>query len=299
MRDKCFEIGTIQAFLDGELASDVSENIARHLSLCDDCALLLAEAEEETAFAFSALEGELNTLVPTQRLWLKINDSIEKNEKSFWQKIFAFALNPASLALASLLIVFGLFAAVLDFQKTDNPDASVAVTDSNKQNLIVPVSKTGAAIEQNSIADKLPEIEAAKVKQNKKVFQVVRTSVVKADKSLKNENSLKAKLEQPIVKKTPLTADENSSSDDSYIKTIAALTKTVDDKKDETLKPSARFAFEKDLAVINDAIGKMQSEIKKNPKDETAKEMLRASYQNKIDLLNSVTEKSELMAILK
>ena len=245
------------------------------------------------------MEGELNTLVPTQRLWLKINDSIEKNEKSFWQKIFAFALNPASLALASLLIVFGLFAAVLDFQKTDNPNASVAVTDSNKQNLIVPVSKTGAAIEQNSIADKLPEIEAAKVKQNKKVFQVVRTSVVKADKSLKNENSLKAKLEQPIVKKTPLTADENSSSDDSYIKTIAALTKTVDDKKDETLKPSARFAFEKDLAVINDAIGKMQSEIKKNPKDETAKEMLRASYQNKIDLLNSVTEKSELMAILK
>ena len=52
MRDKCFEIGTIQAFLDGELASDVSENIARHLSLCDDCALLLAEAEEETAFAY-------------------------------------------------------------------------------------------------------------------------------------------------------------------------------------------------------------------------------------------------------
>jgi hypothetical protein len=83
------------------------------------------------------------------------------------------------------------------------------------------------------------------------------------------------------------------------LKTIAALTKTVDKRKDETLKPSARFAFEKDLAVIDDAIGLMQKEVKRNPKNEVAKEMLRSSYQNKIDLLNSVTEKSELMASLR
>ena len=51
MRDKCFEIGTIQAFLDGELNSDASENVARHVALCDDCAISLAEAEDETAFA--------------------------------------------------------------------------------------------------------------------------------------------------------------------------------------------------------------------------------------------------------
>ena len=75
MREKCFEIGTIQAFLDGELASAVSENVARHVAVCSDCAVLMAEAEEESAFAFAALESELNTLVPTQRLWSKINQS--------------------------------------------------------------------------------------------------------------------------------------------------------------------------------------------------------------------------------
>ena len=55
MKENCFDIGTIQAFLDGELASERLENVARHLALCDDCALQLAAAEEETAFAFLPL----------------------------------------------------------------------------------------------------------------------------------------------------------------------------------------------------------------------------------------------------
>ena len=76
MREKCFDEGIIQAFLDGELASDLLENVARHVSLCNNCAVLMAEAEEESAFAFSVIEQEFNTLVPTQRLWTKINDSI-------------------------------------------------------------------------------------------------------------------------------------------------------------------------------------------------------------------------------
>ncbi len=60
--------------------------VTRHLALCDDCALLLSEAEEETALAFAALDGDMNTLVPTQRLWSKINDSIaeERRKNSFW-----------------------------------------------------------------------------------------------------------------------------------------------------------------------------------------------------------------------
>ncbi|MGI8639065.1 MAG: anti-sigma factor family protein, partial [Pyrinomonadaceae bacterium] len=90
----CFDEGTIQAFLDGELASDLLENVARHVAVCDGCALLMAEAEEESAFAFSALEQEFNTLVPTQRLWTKINDSIVRERKSVWQTVFAFFKHP-------------------------------------------------------------------------------------------------------------------------------------------------------------------------------------------------------------
>jgi hypothetical protein len=52
------------------------------------------------------------------------------------------------------------------------------------------------------------------------------------------------------------------------------------------------------MAVVDDAIKKMQREVRRNPKNEAAREVLRSSYQNKIDLLNSVAEKSELMATL-
>ncbi len=134
MRDKCFEIGIIQAFLDGELAAELSENVARHVALCDDCAILLAEAEDETAFAFSALESELNTLVPTQRLWSKINDSIGKEEKSFWHKIYLFISNPTSIAFASMLIVFGVFVGILNLQKTEKTENFVAQNSSKQTN---------------------------------------------------------------------------------------------------------------------------------------------------------------------
>ncbi len=53
------------------------------------------------------------------------------------------------------------------------------------------------------------------------------------------------------------------------------------------------------MAVVDDTISKMKSEVKKNPKNEAAKQVLLASYQNKVDLLNSVAEKTELMASLK
>ncbi|MEP7038744.1 MAG: hypothetical protein ABI891_10390 [Acidobacteriota bacterium] len=300
MRDKCFEIGIIQAFLDGELASNVSENVARHVALCDDCAILLAEAEDETAFAFSALESELNTLVPTQRLWSKINDSIEKKERTFWEKLYAFVSNPTSIAFASILVVFGVFIGILNLQSNE-PEKSVAQNVQNKQIPVLPVSKSETNIAQNSQDADLSEIKITESNPEKRDYKVVKTKFEKAKESPKINKQSNSNIKTPEVKTNyePRMASENLSGEDSYLKTIAALTKTVDNRKDETLKPSARFAFEKDLAVIDDAIGKMQTEVKKNPKNETAKEMLRASYQNKIDLLNSVSEKSELMASLR
>jgi hypothetical protein len=50
------------------------------------------------------------------------------------------------------------------------------------------------------------------------------------------------------------------------------------------------------MAVVNDAIRKMKDVVKKNPKNQSAKQVLYSSYQNKIDLLNSVAEREELMA---
>lgn len=292
----CFDEGTIQAFLDGELASDLLENVARHVAVCDGCAVLMAEAEEESAFAFSALEQEFNTLVPTQRLWTKINDSIGRERKSVWQTVFAFFKHPTVGAFASLLVVFGLLVAVLSLQKGETVK-SVAEIIPDKQEVIAPIFKPELATSQTSPSDDLESPKIATVKQAKKDYSIVKTVLVKKENSPKINNQPNAL--NSAEDKGQRTNDNFLLGEESYIKTIATLEKTVNSRKDEVLKPSSRFAFEKDLAVVNDAIQRMKAEVKKNPKNEAAKNVLRASYQNKIDLLSSVTEKTELMASLK
>lgn len=132
MTDKCFDIGTMQAFLDGELAAEMTETVARHVAACDECACLLAESEEESALTFSALEMELNALVPTQRLWTKINDSIAREKKSFWKPILAFLLQPQTAAFASLIFVAVLSVTLLSL-KPNAPTNYVAQTGEIQQ----------------------------------------------------------------------------------------------------------------------------------------------------------------------
>ena len=87
--------------------------------------------------------------------------------------------------------------------------------------------------------------------------------------------------------------------EESYVKTISSLTKTVAEQKDGVMRPSERIAYESDMAIVNDTIAKMKKEVKRNPKNESAKQVLYSSYQNKIDLLNSVAQKEELVASLR
>ena len=297
MREKCLDIGTIQAFLDGELASDLLETASHHLSVCDACALQLATAEEETAVAFSALEQEFNTLVPTQRLWTKINDSIERERKSFWHTVFAFFKNPIVGAFASLLIVFGLFIGYLNMGKTDS--GYVAVNETKKPQIAERVINSAPVkSKEESEPVNTPEkiVEAASTKQNGKNYRVLNANLST------NENKRNAVTQNSTPNLTPkasTAAYEYIPGEESYIKTIASLEKTVDTSKNEVLDPSAQFSLARNLAVVDDAINKMKSEVKKNPKNETAKQLLMASYQNKVDLLNSVAEKTELMATIK
>ncbi len=307
MKEICLDEGTIQAFLDGELKNAQMDAATRHLALCDECAVLLSAAEEESAFAFSALEGELNTLVPTQRLWSKINDSIieEKRQNTFWYNFKTFLTNlsrPSVAAFASLLIVFGVFTALLvsrpdaasDIVRTSPTisrpteiatiDEAVKPADNNEPDVI----NSEEAENETSV----PTITKAGLRPAKiEKFSTVKTVFVKSNQA------------ETIEDQRPKTKDRRPDSflpgEETYIRTIANLSETVNTQKDAAMKPSARFAYEKDLAVINDAIDKMKKEVRKNPKNEAAKDILYASYQNKINLLNSVSERTELLASIR
>jgi hypothetical protein len=304
MNDKCFDSGTIQAFLDGELAAETLETVSRHIASCEDCAISLAEAEEESAIAFSALEQEFNTLVPTQRLWTKINDSIQKDEKSFWQAVTAIFSNQATVAFASALIVCGVFMWLLTLDGDKKADDVAEIIQSGESLTVPNIDSTVSKQPFEVISTAAPNIKKPIDKNNKNPLigaknkienRSIKTFPVKTENLVSRDAlPLKANPENAALGRS-----KNVPGEETYIRTIATLEKTVENRKDEVLKPSARFVFERDLAVSDDAIKKMKAEVRKNPKDEAAKQILRASYQNKIDLLNSVADKQELMASLR
>ena len=293
MDSQHFDIGTIQAFLDGELSHERVDQVSSHIAACDSCAFMLGEAEDESAIVFPALEREFDTLVPTHRLWNKINDSIaiERDNVPFWKKAFAFVsvtfASPSLSAAAGLVLVFGLVA-IFWVNRTvpSNDVAYVASTKTAGSQPLVnapsegPVVKPSMGDTVSTPLQRTPQIERASY-----------------------QGEPRRAMASPAVVRTSSNSENTPNADglpgeESYIKTIATLSKSVEFQKDEAMRPSERVSYERDMAVVNDSIAKMRQEVKKNPRNESAKQVLYTSYQNKIDLLNSVSQKGELMASL-
>lgn len=275
------EIGTIQAFLDSELSHDEAAVVSEHISACDACAAMLAEAEDESAMVFPILAREFDTLVPTQRLWARINESIKTERRPVWSRMLTFLAatlaNPSMAAAASLLIVFGVFAAFWVNKKAVTPEPS---TQSSREVVTVPtVVRPTTATSGDTVTDDLAST-APRIERGAYRTEVRRTSAAPAA------------AVPAMVAYLP--------GEESYVKTIASLSKTVDEQKEAgVLRPSQRISFERDMAVVNDSIARMKKEVKRNPRNESAKQVLYSSYQNKIDLLNSVSQKEELMASIR
>lgn len=292
MKQDCLDIGLIQAFMDGELDHGQMDRFSGHIAACDSCALMLADAEDESAVVFSALEREFNTLVPTQRLWTKINESIvtERGNRPFWQKAWGFLsigfLTPSMAAAAGLLLVAGVTALVLT-NRGPIADEHPFVASSR------PSIAEPSALPANETELDFPAPDAA----------VVTTSAPSARAERADYRPVvRRATETPATEMQPAAAKDNASGhmpgEESYVRTIASLSRSVESQKDNTLRGSERMSFERDMAVVDDAITKMRTEVKKDPKNESAKQVLYSSYQNKIDLLNSVSQKEELVASL-
>lgn len=301
MSKECIDIGKIQEFLDGETPPEVAVKMAGHFSDCDSCALLLSQAEDENALVFSALENELNSLVPTQRLWSRINESIdhEKENASIWKRAYgllAFYLaNPSLSAAAGVLVIFALAAGVWTLRPLGLDSGSEIAAVPIAENAAVPASSdVGSAngpdisvatlSEPDMVRNELPPVVDREVR---------RPAVITA-----NYSSGSVRQAQPQPEARPMTL-QYIAGEESYVRTIAQLSSSVDGQKDRVLPPASRVAFERDLAVVDDSIKRMREYVRKNPRNQTARQVLYASYQDKIDLLNSVGQREELMASLR
>lgn len=289
MNGKCCEPGTIQSFIDGELTPARSSEVTNHIAGCDACAAVLARAEEEISIVFPALERELDTLVPTHRLWARINEGIVEERRSapywrrFWTAVMVQIANPSIAAAAGVLIIFALFAGVWSLRSTRPGDVAINEKQPKYEKPILQASPVIVDPVITTTVDEAPPV------QRKSQATAVRVSD-------------SVERHDPRINHQPAPALNNAvylPGEESYVKTIANLSQAVDGQKDMALRPSARVSYEKDMAVVDDAISRMKKEVRNNPRNESAKQVLYSSYQNKIDLLNSVAQKEELMASLK
>ena len=301
MNGKCFEIGTVQAFLDGETSPEVSLRLADHAAECAACSRLMADAEEQNSIVFSALERELNSLVPTQRLWSRINETIEveKSRASFWQKTLSYLraslLNPSLAAAAAVVMVLGMLAIVV----TNRDETGTLIGDNTpgrqtENPVPAPVSGPSSETALNhtrpgSVTTNVatPPVSISKLKDGE--MRALAASVRANQREVRPQNAVY----------TPPITDGYLPGEESYVKTISDLKQNVDSQKDAVMTPSSRVSYERDMAMVNDSIKRMREVVKKNPRNQAARQVLYSSYQDKIDLLNSVAQREELMASLK
>jgi hypothetical protein len=301
---KHFEIGTIQAFLDGETAPEISLRLTDHVADCDACALLMAEAEEESSVVFSTLERELNSLVPTQRLWSRINDTIEVEKANIpvWQKAIAFVqvslLSPSLAVAFGIVLMLGIF--TLWNLKTNTTQELVFVGAPPVDSKTVgntpdngPTRSSEGMVETPGSSEVVPFVAESKLppKELQKIAQ--HASAKAGQREIRPSN-----LDYQVPVNSP-ASDSYLPGEESYVRTIADLKQNVDTQKDSVMTPSSRVSYERDRAVVNDSIKRMRDVVKKNPRNQAARQVLYSSYQDKIDLLNSVAQREELMATLR
>jgi hypothetical protein len=286
--NNCLDIGIIQAFLDGELSGSELTRVSEHIGDCDSCAVLLAQAEDENAIVFPALAREFDTMVPTHRLWARIEDSIqvEKAAAPWYQKLYGILVagfaNPSMAVAAGLFLVLGIFA-VFTLRKPSNDLAFVPTT---------PKTATTNA-PSNPAA---PQIVNSADRDVQSSRPTVETAAYRVPRRMAVENAV-------YTTRKPTTSAAQDASylpgEESYINTISSLSKSVKGNEDpNVMRASERVSYERDMAVVDSTIERMRTAVKKDPKNDAAKQMLSAAYQNKIDLLNSVAQKEELVASL-
>ena len=290
MSKDCIEIGNIQAFLDGELSPRETAAVTGHTATCHNCAQLLAEAEEENVLAFSALDRELDTLVPTQRLWTRISDSIEleKERVSVWNRLYNFIvviLVTSSLgAAAGVVLVFGLAFAVvtMDRGQGETTNDSAEVPTKTEVTFIAP--PVGGNIDNGST--------------NQNVSLPAKPQPQFASSNHSPDELKRIVKRQDSTPRPEYLKYEYLPGEESYIKTIGELERNTV-AQNASLKAGGQVAYQRDLAVVDDSIKKMKDVVRKNPRNQSARQVLYSAYQDKIDLLNSAAQRDELMASLE
>ncbi len=286
MRNRCLDEGTLQAYFDGQLGSEMIEHVVAHLGSCNVCQQAAQEAELEIELTSSAFASEMSLSVPSERLRTRIDgaiaglntQSIHASERTspirswFVSLASTFNLSPQrAFGYASLVAVFVLAAVVggIVMKQRGSESQFVAVTWNQDEPTDVNFDGPMAAVVST------PETG---VKPKKFVRRAV--------SGPSDDNGTK-------LAHTMLPGEKN------YLKAISVLTDAIEANGESSLKPTLLADYKRNLAVVDQAIVATQRTARSNRESADAAEMLYSVYQSKLDLLSAVAEQSRPMVAMR
>lgn len=299
MTKRCLDEGVLQAYMDGELSQERAAEAASHLAACDACAAALAAAEHETSFFATAFAPDESISVPSEVLRSRIGAAVAQleaktepagrhsQERNFGG-LFAslaglFSFTPrGTAAFASLLAVVALTLVYFAAQRSQQGPAQT-----NEGRQVASGRRPGVSAHTSGRSVNITTVPAASPEVRKTATQVARYKP-----RASSRGGVKG---QPF--KSPTPKEELVPGERQYQTAIASLEKTIKLGGDESLRPAVRAEYERNLALLDNAIGQTRQVAARNPKDETAVGFLMAAYQSKVELLSKVADQAQVATL--
>lgn len=294
MKSLCLDDGILQSFYDGELSPAKSEQVAHHLATCERCTSLASEVEQEMAFTSTAFEHEMSLGVPTERLRVRLADAIA-------------AISPATAPATSNATTSGTtrvrewFAGFTRLFEL-NPQtawASVGVF------VVLLAIAVGVVLMRGRNADMIAGTGVNFDGRESGPEMGFKGKVIPDEVATPGADSGPSRSNLPNRRKTSrnpvgVTAEQGANQtvamlpgEKDYLQAIAVLSTTIATNGESSLLPTLRSDYERNLAVVNQAIKATQQQARSNPKDPDAAEFLYSAYQSKLDLLGAVAQQSQ------
>lgn len=309
----CLDEGILQAYLDGELSPETSNNVATHLAACAACAAIAREIEQELALFATAFAPALPANVPTEKLRARLDEAIAGMQPtprhiappaasplrasfaSFVAFLTTFTPRQAT-AFASVLVAVALAVVFVAMQSPDRPNTPQEIAKNNRTSVpadaVARVENSQTRNDQAVIQSQSKEISSpAPVSNND------RAPFVKAGFNARaNASSTRAERGERKATSVPATPKNEAVLPDekAYWNSIASLTSAIEAQGGQAMTPTLRAEYERNLAVVNQAIVSSRVAARRNPQDDDAKDFLRAAYQNKVELLSAVADQAQL-----
>jgi hypothetical protein len=297
MTDRHLDEAIIQAYIDGELSQEHAAATAAHLAACEACSAALAGASDESSFFADAFAPDESVNVPTAALRARLNAAVAQLEASaeseqrrsqarrsggfFASLAGLFNFTPQSAAaFAALLVAVALgiiyFSSQRSRQPRQNPQPTSEVAQAN------PSPEQPSAVTPPPAPAETPAAASGERGNGK----ATSAAAVRVRHSFKP---------QPVAPREPKA--EALPGEKEYQTAIASLEKTIKFGGEQSLRPTLRADYERNLALLDSAIQQTRQVAAQNPKDKDAVGFLMSAYQSKVELLTRVADQAQVAAL--